>query len=97
VGSIVNGRVVVTQESPLRMVTRTMTIDDQSVAMFAQRMANLTGWTDGDVALPGLEATAAYWMAEAAEEAGIVAELQHQADLAAAKAAALGNGVTGIQ
>jgi len=84
IGTVVNGRVVITQEQPLRMVTRTISgIDDQTVLAYAQRLANLRGWTPdaGDVALPGLEATVQYWVAEAQAEAEIVAELAHANDL----------------
>jgi hypothetical protein len=94
VGTLVNGRVVISQESPLRMVTRTITgVDDQTVLAYAQRIANLAQWdpSAGDVAMPGLEATVKYWVAEAAAEAAIVAELAHAEDLETTAARFLGN------
>ncbi len=105
------GQIICTPVSPEEMVTRTIMADSLSCQNFAARCCDLAGWTPTvpdpnhpgqtipnpiDPGLPGLERTAAYWLAEGGMKAKQIVAAQQADAQATLVAAQAGAGITGI-
>lgn len=106
-----NGLIVLTPIVPEQLVTHTMTWDSITVQAFVARSCDLAHYTPliPDVnnpgqfvtnptpsALPALQHTQQFWMAEAAFKAAQMGNAAQAAAVAASVASALGSGLLGI-